>query len=109
MLNFMPKTNLGRESLIFFLLTLIFFLLSNLAARTLYKSLISGKNILEDIFRRPFIDITMIGGFLSGILTFIFGFVAIFKQKEHSLLVYLAVVIEAFFIFFLFSEVFTLH
>lgn len=72
---------------------------------TLYESVSSGDTILEDISKRPALALTMLAGMASGVSAFVTGLIAILKQKERTVLVYVSTVISALLILFLFGEI----
>ena len=57
---------------------------------TLYEGVSSGSSILADISGRPVLALTMLAGFASGISAFITGLIAIIKQKDRAILVYVS-------------------
>ena len=76
---------------------------------SLYKSVPAGSTILEDIAGRPALALTMLVGMVAGISTFIVGLIAMIKQKERALLVYVATSIGMLLILFLIGEVLFPH
>lgn len=101
----MPKTNSGRWSLGLIIAMPILFLIGSSLANSLYESVASGSTLLDDIANRPALAISMLIGFGSGIAAFITGLVAIIKQKDRAILVYLATIVGAGLIVFLFLEI----
>lgn len=107
--NLIPKTNLGKWSLGLITAMPILFFIGSSFTYSLYKSVPAGSTILEDITRRPALALTMLAGMVAGISTFIVGFIAIIRQKERALLVYITTSIGALLIFFLIGEVLFPH
>jgi len=105
----MVKTKLGKFSVSFVALMFLLFFLGSFLAKSFYKSTSAGKTILEDIFKRPLLSITMLFGFACGIGGFITGIFAIFRKKERSVLVYMATLIGMLLVFFLFGEILFPH
>lgn len=101
----MPKTNSGRWSLGLIIAMPILFLIGSSLANSLYESVTSGSTLLDDIANRPALAISMLIGFGSGIAAFITGLVAIIKQKDRAILVYLATIVGAGLIVFLILEI----
>jgi len=75
----------------------------------IYTSVSAGETILSDIVTRPGLALSMLSGFASGIIAFIVGFTAIIKNKERSILTFIATIIGALLILFLAAEVIFPH
>jgi len=101
----MPKTILGKWSLGLIITMPILFFIGTSFTNSLYKSVPAGDTILADIASRPALALTMLAGFASGISAFITGLIAIIKQKERALLVYLSTLMGALLILFLIAEI----
>lgn len=100
-----PKTTLGWWSIgLIVAMPLLIFIGSTFAA-SLYESAPAGETILADIGARPALALTMLAGMGAGVSAFIVGLLAIVRQKERALLVYLSTVTGALLILFLVSEV----
>jgi hypothetical protein len=108
-LSFMPKTILGRWSVGLIVAMPVFFFIGRALLNLLYKSVPAGNTILEDIVERPALALTMLTGMVSGILAFVTGFIAVIKQRERALFVYVAIIIGALFIVFLLGEILFPH
>jgi len=100
----MPKTALGRWSVGLIVAMPILFSIGASFTDWLYPSVPAGDSILADIGARPALALTMLAGMAAGISAFITGLLAILRQKDKALLVYVATVIGAFFILFLAGE-----
>jgi len=74
-----------------------------------YTSVSAGETILSDIVTRPGLALSMLSGFASGIIAFITGLTAIIKNKERSILVFIATIIGALLILFLTAEITSPH
>ena len=59
---------------------------------------------MEDIAMRPALALTMLVGMAAGISAFATGLLAIIRQKENALLVYISTVIGALLLLFLTGE-----
>lgn len=107
--NLIPKTKLGKWSLglIAAMPTLLF--IGTSFTNSLYKSVPAGSTILEDIVVRPALALTMLVGMVAGISAFIAGLIAMIRQKERALLVYVATSIGMLLILFLIGEVLFPH
>lgn len=104
-LNLAPKTKLGKWSLgLIVAMPALFFIGASLA-NSLYKSVPAGSTIWEDIAGRPALVLAMLLGMIAGILTFMVGIIAIIKQQERALLVYVATSTGMLLILFLIGEV----
>ena len=104
-----PQTKLGKWSLGLIVVMPILFFIGSSFTNSLYKSVSAGSTIWEDIVKRPALALTMLAGMGAGILAFIVGLVAIIKQKERALPVYIATSIGALLILFLIGEILFPH
>ena len=100
----MAKTTLGKWSIGLILAMPILFAMGMSFTNSLYKSVPAGNTILADIISRPALAIIMLTGFAAGISAFITGIMAIFKQKERAILVYLSSLVGAALILYIISE-----
>ena len=105
----MPKTTLGKWSVGLIVAMPIFFIIGTSFTNSLYKSVPAGGTILADIAARPALALTMLAGMVAGILAFIVGLLAIVRQKENALLVYVSTVIGALFMLYLAGEMLYPH
>jgi len=101
----MPKTFLGKWSLGLIIAMPLLFVIGTSFTNSLYKSVPAGDTILADIVSRPALALSMLAGFVSGISAFITGIIAIIKQKERALLVYLSTLMGAALILFIIGEI----
>ena len=90
------------------IMPVLFFIGSSLT-NTLYQSVPSGDTILADIAARPALALSMLAGMLAGILALLAGFVAIFRDKEHAILVYLSSAVGVMTALFLVGEILFPH
>ena len=100
----MPGNKLGRWSVGFIAVMPILFVIGSSFTSSLYESVTAGPTILADIASRPLLALTMLAGMAAGILGFITGLLAIVKQKENALLVYVSTVIGGLLILYLAGE-----
>ena len=108
-INFMPKTTLGKWSLGLIVVMPILFIVGISFTSSLYKSVSSGNTILEDIVKRPALALTMLAAFVSGILAFIMGGIAVIRQKEKSIFVFISTLIGFFVLLWCFAEILFPH
>ncbi|MBN2015700.1 hypothetical protein JW766_02610 [Candidatus Dojkabacteria bacterium] len=101
----MPKTTLGKWSIVLIVAMPLLFFLARIFMNIFYESVSSGDTILEDISKRPALALTMLVGMASGVSALIVGLIAIIKNKERSFLVYVSTVIGALFTLFLMGEI----
>jgi hypothetical protein len=99
-----PRTGLGKWSFGLMVAMPVLFLLGSFLANLLYPSVPAGGTIWADIAARPALALTMLAGMAAGILAFVAGLIAIIRQKEKSLLVYLSTLIGALLLLFLAGE-----
>jgi hypothetical protein len=100
----MPGNKLGRWSVGFIVVMPILFVIGMSFSGSLYESVPAGRTILADIAARPFLALTMLAGMVTGISGFITGLLAIVKQKENALLVYVSTLIGGLLILYLVGE-----
>ena len=103
-IDFMPQSRLGKWALGLIIAMPVLFVIGGSLANSLYKPVPAGDTILEDIIGRPALALTMLIGIASGILALITGLIAIIRQKERAIPVYLATIIGALLVFFLIGE-----
>jgi Na+/melibiose symporter-like transporter len=104
-----PKTTLGKWSVGLILAMPILFIIGTSFTNSLYQSIPAGETILKDIAARPALALTMLAGMVAGISAFITGLLAILRQKENALLVYVSTVIGALLMLFLTGEIMFPH
>ena len=85
----MPKTILGKLSVILIVVMPIFFYIG-MSFVDFYKSVPAGKTIPEDIVVRPGVALPMLSGLISGIAAFFVGIIGIARKKDHSVLMFLS-------------------
>ncbi|MFC2031223.1 hypothetical protein ACFLWA_10890 [Chloroflexota bacterium] len=100
-----PRTTLGRWAVGLIVAMPILFVIGSSFTNSLYKSVPAGGTILADIAARPALALTMLAGMVAGISAFIVGFLAIVRQRENALLVYVSTVIGALLMLFLTGEI----
>ena len=108
-MSILPKSILGKWSLGLIVAMPVLFLIGKSFMGWLYPSVSAGQTILADIAARPVMALTMLAGMAAGISAFITGLLAILRQKENALLVYLSTIIGALLIAFLAGEVISPH
>jgi len=108
-INLTPRTKLGRWSLGLIVAMPVLFFVGASLKNSLYESISAGRTILEDIVKRPALALTMLLGMVAGISAFITGFMAIIREKERAVLVYIATFIGMLFVLFLAGEVLFPH
>jgi hypothetical protein len=99
-----PSTKLGGWSVGLAVVMPILFAIGSALTDTLYESVQSGSTILADISGRPFLALSMLTGMAAGVSSFITGLLAIIRQKEKALLVYLSTVIGGILTLYLIAE-----
>jgi hypothetical protein len=104
-----PKTKLGKWSVVLIVAMPILFVIGTSFTNSLYKSVPAGVTILADIAARPALALTMLTGMAAGISAFITGLLAIIRQKENALLVYISCLIGALLVLFLAAEILFPH
>jgi hypothetical protein len=100
-----PKTTWGKWSVGLIVAMPILFVIGSSFTNSVYRSVPAGKTILADIAARPALALTMLAAMVAGISAFIVGLLAILRQKENALLIYVSTVIGALFVLFLIGEI----
>ena len=100
-----PRTTFGTWTVGLVAAMAILFFIGSLLSSSLYESVAAGRTILADIAARPALALAMLAGMGADILAFIVGLVAIVKQKENALLVYVSTAIGGLLLLFLVGEV----
>jgi hypothetical protein len=108
-LRIKPITTLGKWSVGLIVAMPLMFLIGSSFTNSLYKSVPAGDTILADIDARPALALTMLAGMVAGISAFITGILAITRQKEYALLVYVSSLIGALLVLFLAGEILFPH
>ena len=101
----MPKTKLGKWSVILIPLMFVLFFVGSSLTNTLYEGVSAGGTILKDIISRPVLALTMLTGFAAGVTALVLGLISIIKKKERALLVYLSTLVGAGLTVFLIAEI----
>jgi flagellar biosynthesis protein FliQ len=99
-----PRTRLGWWSIGLIVATPLLFVIGASFTNSLYESVPAGNTLLEDIAARPALALTMLVAMVAGVLSFITGFTAILRQKEHASLVYVSTALGVLLILFLLGE-----
>lgn len=102
--SFMPRSKPGKWSVWLVIVMPILFVIGSSLADTMYDSVAAGRTILADISARPVLALTMLAGMAAGIAGFVTGLMAILKQKEKTLLVYLSTLVGGLFVIYLIAE-----
>jgi len=92
MIKILPKTILGKWSVVLIIIMPILFYIGT-SSVSFYESVPAGKTIPEDIVARPGVALPMLAGFISGIAAFFVGIIGIAKKKDRSLFVFLSTTI----------------
>jgi len=91
-LSFIPKATLGKWSVGLIVVIPIFFYIG-MSFVSFYKSVPAGKTIPRDIIVRPGVALSMLAGFISGIVAFFVAIISITRKKDYAVFVFLSTVI----------------
>ena len=105
----LPKTILGKWAVGFIIALPLLFTIGSSFTNSVYKSTPAGDTIFADITLRPALALTMLAGMAAGLMAFITGILAIIRQKEKAILVYISSLLGALVIVFLIGEVLYPH
>ncbi|MCD6233353.1 hypothetical protein J7J81_03200 [bacterium] len=89
MIKILPKTILGKWSIVLIVAVPILFYIGT-SFVSFYRPIPAGKTILRDIVARPGVALSMLAGFISGIAAFFTGIISIIRKKDYSILVFLS-------------------
>lgn len=108
-LRIVPSTTLGWWSIGLIVAMPLLFLIGASFTSSVYGSVPAGGTLFEDITVRPALALTMLAGMAAGISAFILGILAIIRQKEKALLVYVSTVLGALLLLLLAGEIVSPH
>jgi len=103
-LRFIPSTKIGVWSVGLIAVMAILFVIGPSFSDSFYESVPAGSTIPADIAARPALALSMLAGMAAGVLGLITGLLALVKQKEKALLVYLSTVIGGILTLYLIAE-----
>lgn len=104
----MPQSTLGKIAVLLILSIFVLFFVGA-SSTQLYGDTSAGESILADILTRPIVAVSMLAGFVSAIASFVLSLISILKKKDRAFLVYFALVIGAFLLFFIVGEFISPH
>jgi hypothetical protein len=105
----LPITTLGKWSIGLIVAMPLLFVIGTSFKDSIYSGVPAGGTIPADIVARPALALTMLAGMAAGISAFITGVLAIFRQKDYALLVFVSSIIGALLILFLAGEILFPH
>jgi len=108
MIKILPKTNLGKWSVVLIIAMPILFYIG-VSFVDFYRPIPAGKTILQDIVNRPGVALPMLTGFACGIAAFFTGIIGIIKKKDYSILVFLSSIMGFFMLLWCFAEILFPH
>ena len=108
MIKILPKTNLGKWSVVLIIAMPILFYIG-VSFVDFYSFIPAGRTILQDIVNRPGVALPMLTGFACGIAAFFTGIMGIIKKKDYSILVFLSSAMGFFILLWCFAEVLFPH
>ncbi|MEE4194873.1 MAG: hypothetical protein V2J07_06720 [Anaerolineae bacterium] len=89
----MPKTTLGKWSLILIVVMPVLLFVGTSLSGSLYEGVPAGDTLPQDILARPLLAVSMLAGFGCGIAALVTGLIAILKEKERAGLVFVSTII----------------
>jgi hypothetical protein len=104
-----PASIIGKWSIGLIIAMPLLFVLGMSFTDTLYESVRAGRTIFADIAARPALALTMLTAMAAGIAALITGLLAIIRQKDNALLVYIASLVGALLVIFLIGEILFPH
>ena len=108
MIKILPKTNLGKWSVVLIIAMPILFYIG-VSFVDFYSFIPAGRTILQDVVNRPGVALPMLTGFACGIAAFFTGIIGITKKKDYSILVFLSSAMGFFMLLWCFAEILFPH
>lgn len=105
----MPKTKLGKWSLGLIITMPLLMMVGMMCMNIFYPATPAGDTLLQDMYDRPALALFMLAGMTSGIAALITGLIALLKNKERSVFVFVSTAIGALLLFFLIAESISSH
>ena len=106
--NFAPKSGLGKWSIGLIVIAPILFYIGMLFVG-FYESIPAGKTILHDVVTRPWLALSMLGGFFFSIVAFLFGAIGIIEKKDYSVFVFVSTLLGFFVLLWFLTEIWFPH
>ncbi len=100
----MPKTNLGKWTLILIGITPTLIILGSILANYLYPTSAAGNTIIDDFSTRPLLAGSMVLAMAAGVSAFVAGLLAITRANDRSIIVILSTIAGGLFTIFLIAE-----
>ncbi|MBI4407379.1 MAG: hypothetical protein HY565_02660 [Candidatus Kerfeldbacteria bacterium] len=97
-----PVSTFGKWSLYFILAMVILIIVGTLSVN-LYE-VDPGTGLMGDLINRPLVGFPNVSGVLCGLVAFVLGLLAIIKNKDRSLLVFVPTVLGGLIFIFLIGE-----
>jgi hypothetical protein len=101
----MPKTQLGKWSVVLIPVMVVLILVGSSLADSLYESVPAGRTIPADLLGRPLLAGSMLLGFAAGVTALVIGLISILKLKERAVLVFISTLIGLGVTLFLIAEI----
>jgi hypothetical protein len=105
----LPSSTLGKWSVGLIIAMPLLFTIGTSFTNSIYRAVPAGGTILKDIVARPALALTMLAGMAAGISAFITGLLAIIREKDNAVLVFVSSLIGALVILFLSGEILFPH
>jgi hypothetical protein len=104
-----PATTAGKWSVGAAIVMPCLFVIGASFTNSLYSAVPAGDTIAADIAARPALALTMLAGMGAGIVALVAGLVALIRQKERAVLVFISSSIGALLVLFLAGELLFPH
>ena len=99
-----PKSQLGKWSIVLIIVMPIFFIIG-MSSVNFYEGVSASSTILKDIIARPVLALSMLAGFVCGVLAFFTGLFGIVKKKDYSIFVFISTLIGFFDILWILAQI----
>jgi len=99
-----PQSKLGKWSIVL-AIAMPIFLVIGMSLVNFYEGVSAGSTILKDIIARPLLALSMLAGFICGVLAFFTGIFGIIKEKDYSIFVFISTLIGFFDILWIIAQI----
>lgn len=101
---YLPQSHFGKWS-VFSLISMPLLFALGYKLLAIYEGVPSGSSIPQDVLVRPGVAIPMLASFVAGVAAGVFGYLALYTQRDRALLVYLSTGIGTLVVVFIIMEI----
>ena len=108
-MQFLPKTQLGKRAVGLVVLWPLLTISGSVLAEGLYAGVPAGDGLVDDLRARPALAVAMLIGIASGLASVPNSLIAIVKNGERSVLVFISALLGLLLVALLIGELFIQH